>query len=108
MTKQTELIIFSQVPAISDTGIQGIMLLYAFTNVGRAILFSACRSVGGRSNLVIFNKISSQFYLWMAFIKLLFKFEYSLRKSNKMHAKPCILSLFPNSFNKFNKALALM
>ena len=29
-------------------------------------------------------------------------------KSNKMLDKPRILSLFPNSFNKFNKTYALM
>ena len=32
----------------------------------------------------------------------------SLRKRDKMLGKPPILSLFPNSFNKFNNAWALM
>ena len=32
----------------------------------------------------------------------------SLRKSNKMLSKPRILSIFPNSFNKFNNTGARM
>ena len=41
---------------------------------------SVCPSVRGRSNLVIFNRISSKFYIWMASIKLSLKyaFEYGL------------------------------
>ena len=46
------------------------------TNVGGALLFLACPSVRGCSNLVIFKGISSKFQIWMAVIKLSFKFEY--------------------------------
>ena len=50
------------------------------TNVGGALLFSACPSVcpsvRGLSNSVIFNLISSKFHIWIASINLSFKFEY--------------------------------
>ena len=57
------------------------------TNVGGALLFSACLSIclsvsmsvrlsvryRGYSNLVIFNRISSKFHIWIPSIKLSFK-----------------------------------
>ena len=45
-------------------------------------------SVGchGHSNLVIFYRISSKFHVWIASIKLLFKFEYKFSQ-NKMADK---------------------
>ena len=54
------------------------------TNVGGALLFSACPSicpsvrpsVRGHSNSVIFNQISSKLHIWIAFINFSFKFEY--------------------------------
>ena len=50
------------------------------TNVGRALLFlacpSVCPSVSGHPNSLIFNKISSEFHIWIASINLSFKFEY--------------------------------
>ena len=49
-------------------------------NIGGALLFLACLSVHCQShfNLVIFNQIFSKFHVWIASIKLLFKFEYRL------------------------------
>ena len=50
------------------------------TNVCEALLFSACPSiclsVRGHSNLVVFNRISSKFHIWIASTNLSFKFEY--------------------------------
>ena len=50
------------------------------TNVGEALLFSACLSVClsvcGHSNSVVFNRISSKFHIWIASINRLFNFEY--------------------------------
>ena len=37
---------------------------------------------GGHSNLVIFNQISSKFHIWIASIKLSFKFEYRFCPTN--------------------------
>ena len=37
---------------------------------------------GGQSNLVIFYRISSKFHVWIASIKLLFKFEYKFSQTN--------------------------
>ena len=49
------------------------------TNVGGALLFSACQSVclsvRGHSNSVIFNQISSKFHKWIASINFSVKFE---------------------------------
>ena len=39
-------------------------------------MFSACPSVRGHSNSLIFNWISSKFHIWIASINLWFKFEY--------------------------------
>ena len=66
------------------------MLLFVFrappgpTNVGRALLFSACPSFRccGHSNLVIFNRISFKFRIWIASIELLFKLEYGFCPTN--------------------------
>ena len=59
------------------------------TNVGRALLFSACQtvclSVRGHSNSVIFNQIYSNFHIWIASINLLFKFEYGFCRQNTRH-----------------------
>ena len=46
------------------------------TNVGLALLFSACPSVQGHSNSVSFNQISYKFHISIASINLWFKFEY--------------------------------
>ena len=56
----------------------------SITNVGGALLFSACPSVclsvrpfvRGHSNSVIFNRIPSKIRIWIASINLSFKFEY--------------------------------
>ena len=54
------------------------------TNVDGALLFSACPSVYplSCSILVIFNGISTKFHIWMASIKLSFKFEYGFCLTN--------------------------
>ena len=55
----------------------GILLVRAPTTFIGALLFSACPSVCPWSiNSVIFNQIFSKFHIWIAFINLLFKFEY--------------------------------
>ena len=53
-------------------------------NVGRVLLFMASPSVRcrGLSNLVIFNRISSKFHIWIAFIQLCFKFGYRFCPTN--------------------------
>ena len=53
-------------------------------NVGGALLFSTCPSVHccGHSNLVIFNRTSFKFHMWMASIKLWFRLEYEFCPTN--------------------------
>ena len=46
----------------------------------RLVCLSVHRS--GHSNLVIFNQISSKFHIWIASIKLSFKFEYGFCPTN--------------------------
>ena len=55
-------------------------------NVGGVLLFSARLSVRpsarlsvrcrGNSNLIVFNRVSSKLLIWIASVKLSFKFEY--------------------------------
>ena len=81
---------------------------------------------GLRVNLVIFNQISSKFHIWIAFIKLSFKFEYifslcrTISKkavkmaaayqchfnpfSSKFHIRIASIKLSFNTFNNFTKA----
>ena len=62
------------------TGIQLVVVRAPPTNVGGALLFSACPSfcpyVRSHSNSVIFYRISFKLHIWIAFSNLSFKFEY--------------------------------
>ena len=72
------------VVTLTQSFLIGFLLRATLTFVGGALLFSACpsvclsvhSSVCGHSNSVILNWISSKFHIWIAFINLLFKFEY--------------------------------